>query len=445
MINKTFYKCLILAMILCSLNLHAQAPARRFNTATNMLRLSRLNSTLDNNRVEMERYIREFVLNGPTLKPCIIPVVFHIIYSNKDEQVDAKNIIKQIGTLNEAFGGEDIRIKLKNDTVKQIIDVLTQKNRRQFIGKAADTQISFCLAKEDPQGRATSGVNYIVSKQLKWTMNDNMKLADKDGVGGWDPTKYLNIWVCRLADTVSGYAQMPGGPALTDGIVVDYRFITGVDKPKNPYSEGKTLVHLIGNYLNLYDLWGETRCADDFVSDTPIHNSPNYGCIYTQEVTTCFNNEPEMTMNFMDNSNDECLFMFTEGQKLRMHAVLSEKGVRGKLTTFKFKCDDKYTEAGIERARSFSNAVNEQKFAVLIHPNPVDHLLHVNISAPVSQKVYLQVFNTIGALFQQKEMLLTADQVYSMDIPCHAWPDGIYYLSVRGSTGQEYIQFIVEH
>ena len=70
---------------------------------------------------------------------------------------------------------------------------------------------------------------------------------------------------------------MPGGPVATDGIVIDYRYFGTGGTAIAPYDEGRTLTHLVGNYLNLHDLWNDvSRCSDDEVADTPVHNGPNY-------------------------------------------------------------------------------------------------------------------------------------------------------------------------
>jgi hypothetical protein len=119
---------------------------------------------------------------------------------------------------------------------------------------------------------------------------------------------------------------MPGGPSATDGIVLDYRFLGSLGTVKAPYDQGKTLTHLVGNYLGLNDLWGNGHCADDLVDDTPPHNAPNFGCPGYRHISTCDDNPVEMTMNFMDNTDDACMYMFTAGQVRRMRAALGESG-----------------------------------------------------------------------------------------------------------------------
>lgn len=133
---------------------------------------------------------------------------------------------------------------------------------------------------------------------------------------------------------------MPGGPEETDGIVIDYQFFGTIGTSREPYNDGKTLTHLVGSYLGLYELWNEERpCWDDYVNDTPIHNAPNYGPTNEyKHVSTCPGNPVEMSMNFMDNSDDEYLYLFTAGQMMRIHAVLTKGGPRHKLTNSQTLC-----------------------------------------------------------------------------------------------------------
>jgi hypothetical protein len=126
---------------------------------------------------------------------------------------------------------------------------------------------------------------------------------------------------------------MPGGPAATDGVVINARYF-GIKNDRNdPFGRGKTLTHLVASYLGLYELWNSLEpCFDDRVYDTPVHNDPNAGAgIEGRHVSTCYGHELEMYMNFMDNTEDSLLCMFTRGQVLRMQGMLSEGGPRNGL------------------------------------------------------------------------------------------------------------------
>ena len=159
----------------------------------------------------------------------------------------------------------------------------------------------------------TFRINATGFKQLdEWIVRQRDKTVAlhllMEATGGsttWDSEKYLNIWVVSFPDSISGYAQMPAGPAVTDGIVIDARYFgkKGTTDKDFPYTEGKTLTHLLGSYLNVYELWSKTRqCGDDGVDDTPIQNAPTLGCVDYRHVSTCDGNPVAMSMNFMDNT-----------------------------------------------------------------------------------------------------------------------------------------------
>ncbi len=136
----------------------------------------------------------------------------------------------------------------------------------------------------------------------------------------WDRDQYLNIWVCKLAGSLAGYAQFPGGPAPTDGIVVDPRYFGTVGSLSPGYDKGRVTTHEIGHWLNLRHIWGDYKCGDDFVYDTPTQERALYGCPSFPH-PSC-NNASDMFMNYMDYTSDHCKYMFTYGQAQRMNSAL---------------------------------------------------------------------------------------------------------------------------
>lgn len=233
-----------------------------------------------------------------------IPVVVHVIYSNSNENISDAQINSQIAVLNQDFNATNGDVGLVPS---------------EFAGSVADSDINFTLA----------AVNRVFSTRTSWGTRDDMKFASNGGADAVDPANFLNIWVCNIGGGILGYAQFPGGPAATDGVVVGPQYFGNTGYVAAPFDEGRTTTHEVGHYLNLRHIWGDGRCRqDDFVSDTPSSDGPNYGCP-SYPTVNCKSND--MTMNYMDYTNDACMYMFSTGQKQRMRALFAEGGSRSSL------------------------------------------------------------------------------------------------------------------
>jgi len=252
-----------------------------------------------------------------------IPVVVHAVHDGDtvggSENISDAQVLSQIDALN-------IDYRKMNPDTANIPSV--------FKPLAADFEIEFCLAARDPDGNATNGIERINGQRTSWTIAtaDEFKPSTI-----WDPSKYLNIWVMRLGGTNSstlGYAQFPGMPDSTDGIVVDYKAFGIIGDLLSGHDEGKTLTHEVGHWLGLIHVWGDDNGAcnqDDLISDTPVQRAENYGCPTFPHLSCSNGPNGDMFMNYMDYVNDDCSFMFTTGQKARADFFLT--GERASILT----------------------------------------------------------------------------------------------------------------
>ena len=122
-----------------------------------------------------------------------------------------------------------------------------------------------------------------------------------------------------------GYAQFPGGPAETDGVVILHSAFGTTGTAAAPFDKGRSATHEIGHWLNLFHIWGDdgTGCGgSDEVADTPNAAGPNFGCPVLPHVTCGNGPNGDMFMNYMDYSDDDSMFMFSPGQVARMHTTL---------------------------------------------------------------------------------------------------------------------------
>lgn len=247
-----------------------------------------------------------------------IPVVVHVIYNNSSENISAAQIQSQIDVLNEDYR------KLNSDV---------SQAPSEFAPLASDIELEFVLADTDPNGNPTSGITRKSSNRSSWGTNDAMKSPSQGGVAPWDASRYLNMWVCNIGGGILGYAQFPGGSLSTDGVVMSPQYFGSSDKGSGfylsaPFDKGRTATHEVGHWLNLRHIWGDGGCSvDDFVSDTPVSGNPNYGCP-NYPTNSCSQAGNDMTMNYMDYVDDECMYMFTTGQRTRMRALFDTGGFR---------------------------------------------------------------------------------------------------------------------
>jgi len=241
--------------------------------------------------------------------PVTISLVFHMM-NTTDAEAAQRSIQSQIEALNRDFNNESQLETHPNDP------------EGKYTRLAASTQITFITAEDTEYG---SGIATLQSSATPWTSWDQMKDPESGGSTSIEPSRYINIWVCDLPADMASYSSSIYCIDKEDGIVIDDRYFGSTEEGN--YTEGKTLTHLIGNYLGLHDLWNEYElCKDDYVDDTPISNAENTGKPKYKHITTCDkeNLTQEMTMNFMDNTDDSYQTLFTKGQVDRIHAVIEE-------------------------------------------------------------------------------------------------------------------------
>jgi hypothetical protein len=271
-------------------------------------------------RLKVEEETRKSLESGLAMrtvaKLITIPVVVHVVHRAKEENISDAQVRSQIKVLNDDF-------RAKNTDKKNVPDV--------WKSLVIDSNIQFELAKTDPDGGSTNGITRTATTVASFGPDDGVKRKRSGGVPPWPTDRYLNIWVCNLGEGLLGYAQFPGGPAATDGVVILYTALGTRGTATAPFNRGRTATHEVGHFLGLRHIWGDRNdCSgNDFVADTPPARESNSGKPKFPHVTC--NNGPngDMFMNYMDYVDDDAMFMFTSGQAARMNATLA--GPRKKL------------------------------------------------------------------------------------------------------------------
>ncbi len=238
-----------------------------------------------------------------------IPVVVHVVFRTPRENISDAQILSQIEVLNRDFTATNP----DRSTIPAI-----------WKGLSVDSNIQFALAKKAPDGTATTGITRTQTTMAIFGQDNGVKSKARGGVNAWHTGKYLNIWVCTLGNNLLGYAQFPGMPKRTDGVVIlNTAFgTTGTALP--PFNGGRTAVHEVGHWLNLRHIWGDTEdcTGTDFVADTPNAKHPNRGSPTFPHISCSNGPNGDMFMNYMDYVDDRAMVMFTAGQRARMRATL---------------------------------------------------------------------------------------------------------------------------
>ncbi len=259
-----------------------------------------------------------------------IPVVFHILHLGEaigtGTNLDDARIINQVAILNAAY---------------------TQTNNQAaipqaFLNVAGNPNFNFVLACTTPDGSsATNGIlrRQTTADQIFSPANESAKSTALNGDDPWPTDRYLNIWITPNLLNVFGYAQFPDEFATkpnTDGVVIRFDAI-GVGAGTNAVrSQGHTLVHEIGHWLNIAHLFDGGCAGNDFCNDTPQQENLTLNSLACNTITFPRNanlcpNSPngDMFDNFMDNTNENCgRRMFTNDQAIRMRAVFQPGGPR---------------------------------------------------------------------------------------------------------------------
>jgi hypothetical protein len=256
-----------------------------------------------------DRRSRKIAFRVASPTPIDIPVVVHVVWNTAAENISDAQVQSQIDALNRDYHAANAD---RSNTPSC------------WNGLVTSADIQFHLARTDANGNPSNGITRTQTAESSFSQDDSVKSNASGGADPWPASNYLNLWVCTLAGGLLGYAQFPGGPPATDGVVILNTAFGTQGTATVPFNLGRTATHEVGHYFNLRHIWGDTEdCSgNDFVDDTPNAQLPNYNSPAFPHVSCDNGPNGDMFMNYMDYVDDRVMVMFTAGQVVRMQAAL---------------------------------------------------------------------------------------------------------------------------
>jgi hypothetical protein len=136
--------------------------------------------------------------------------VFHLVdQASSLAAIPDRDVIEQVEILNRDYGGKKI-------------DDYTDVIPPEIAARLGKVPIKFVLAKRDPSGALTSGIERRVNTTPD---HESIKSFNTGGLDPWDTSKYLNVWCGTFTGADSSLLGVSTFPFTTglgpQGVVIN--------------------------------------------------------------------------------------------------------------------------------------------------------------------------------------------------------------------------------
>ena len=355
----------------------------------------------------------------PTSTAITIPVVVHVVYNTAAQNISDTQVQSQIDVLNADFSASNS----------------DYNNYDAGYGSVkGDLDISFCLVQ-------------VIHKQTKtksFGANDNMKYSTKGGSDAVDPMHVFNIWVCDLGKKLLGYAYYPGISPEKFGVVCHVNAF-GKGSSYNLFADydlGRTTTHEVGHCFGLAHIWGDANCGSDEVDDTPLHNAANFGCPGEGHLSTCTGTPLEMWMNYMDYTDDRCMYFFSDGQASRADFFIdTDPQLNSIINSACTNTRGSNNDITITSNNTF-NSARTIAGNISLYPTITSGQLTLAVGNSMEGKAGINIYDQAGALMMKQQIFISNGKRYDQ-LDVSKLPNGIYFVEFTQASNKQTKKFIV--